>query len=99
MDILEFFPIVLFTLGSILLIVLIILGVKLINTIDKTNRLLDDSYRKMQTLNSFFNVIDHITDTLSSVSDSVVNTVSSVIGKLFYRGKKKNKKEEDDLDE
>jgi len=99
MDILEFFPIVLFTLGSILLIVLIILGIKLINTIDKTNRLLDDSYKKMQTLNSFFDVIDHVTDALSSVSDSVVNAVSSVIGKLFYRGKKKNKKEENDLDE
>jgi len=92
MDIMQAFPIVLYTLGAVLLVVLIILGVKLINTIDKVNNLLDDSYKKIQSLNGLFNVIDTITDTLSSVNDKLVGTVSSIIEKLFK--KKKNKKKE-----
>jgi len=92
MDIMQAFPIVLYTLGAVLLVVLIILGVKLINTIDKVNNLLDDSYKKIQSLNGLFDVIDTITDTLSSVNDKLVGTVSSIIEKLFK--KKKNKKKE-----
>ena len=99
MDILEAFPIFLYALGSVLLVVLIILGVKLIGTVEKINTILDDSYNKMKSLDGFFNVIDTITDTLSSVNDKLVGTVSSIVGRLFYKNKKKSKKKENDLDE
>ena len=92
MDIMQAFPIILYTLGAVLIIVLIILGIKLINTVDKVNNLLDDSYKKIQSLNGLFDVIDTITDTLSSVNDKLVGTVSSIIKKLFK--KKKSKKKE-----
>ena len=42
MTINDVLPVILYILGSILLVVLIILGIKLIQTIDRANVLLDD---------------------------------------------------------
>lgn len=89
-ELLEFLPIILYLLGAVLLIILIILGTKLIETVNKTNAILDDAYNKTKSLNGLFNAIDSITDTLSMLSDNIVGSITSVIGKLFN---KKNKKE------
>ena len=92
-DMVHYFPIVLYVLGAVLLIILIILGIKLIHTIDKTNMILDDAYNKTKSLNGIFAAIDSVTDTLSSISDSLVGVVSSVVSKVLPK-RKKNKKEE-----
>lgn len=89
-----FLPIVLYIFGIALLIVLIVLGIRLIQTIDRANRLLDDVEEKVSTLNNFFHLIDTITDNISFLSDRVVDAVSNVITKLFRR----KKKEEDDYE-
>lgn len=96
-EMLQVFPIILYLLGSVLLVVLIILGVKLIYTVNKTNEILDDAYNKTKSLNGFFHAIDSITDTLSNINDSIVVNVTNVLGKLFP--KRKNKKKEIDEDE
>ena len=96
MDIVEFLPILLYLLGIALLIILIILGIKLIHTIDKTNDILDDAYNKSKSLDGVFDAIDHVTDTLSTVSDTIVGALTSAVGKVFSR---KNKKKEIDEDE
>lgn len=98
-DLIQYFPIVLYFLGSILLIILIILSLKLIHTIDKTNKILDDAYNKTKSLNGIFDAIDSITDTLSSISDSMVGIVTSAIGRLFTRKRKSKDNEEDEEDE
>lgn len=87
-ELLDFFPIILYLLGTVLLVVLIILGVKLIYTVNKTNEILDDAYNKTKSLNGLFNAIDSITDTLSSVSDSIVSNITGIIGKVFRKKKK-----------
>ncbi len=84
-------PMLLYIFGIVLLIVLIVLGIRLIQTIDRANRLLDDVEEKVQTLNGFFHLIDTITDRLSFLSDKIVDTVSNAIGKLFNRKKKEEK--------
>lgn len=98
-DMIQYFPIVLYTLGSILLIILIVLSIKLIHTIDKTNKILDDAYNKTKSLNGIFDAIDSITDTLSSISDSMVGVVTSAIGRLFTRKRKSSDTEEDEENE
>lgn len=100
-NLLRFLPVVLYLLGIVLLVILIILGIKLIHTINKTNAVLDDVYEKSKSLNGLFNTIDTITDTLSNISDTVVGAVSGLIGKIFSIGKRKKHKleEEDDIDE
>lgn len=90
-ELLHYFPLVLYVLAAILLIVLIILGIKLINTINKTNIILEDAYNKTKSLNGLFNIIDSVTDTLSTVSDTLVASITNIVGKVFRRGKKKKK--------
>ncbi len=90
----SFLPIVLYIFGIVLLIVLIILGIRLIQTIDRTNRLLDDVEEKVHSLNGFFHLIDTITDNLSFLSDKIVDTVSNVITRIFKRKKKEEEEYE-----
>ena len=50
-------PIILYILGSILLVVLIILGIKLIITMNKIEKVVDDVNIKVNKLNNLFNII------------------------------------------
>ncbi|MEG1597059.1 MAG: hypothetical protein RR359_02145 [Bacilli bacterium] len=83
-----FLPILLYILGAVLLLSLIILVVKLIDTVDKTNLLLDDTKKKIESLNGVFNIIDTVTDSMSLISDKIVETVFNLIGKIFNKKKK-----------
>jgi len=90
----EVLPLILYGLGSILLIVLIILGVKLIKTMNKIEEIVDDINVKVSKLDGFFNIIDYTTDKLVSISDSVVDGVSSLINRVFKRKKRKESEED-----
>lgn len=81
----EILPIILYVLGSILLVVLIILGIKLIITMNKIEDVVDDINKKVKSLDSFFSIIDFTTDKLAMLSDRVVETVASLIKRLFKR--------------
>lgn len=89
----EILPIILYVLGSILLVVLIILGIKLIITMNKIEDVVDDINKKVKTLNGFFSVIDFTTDKLAMLSDRVVETIATFIKKLFRRKEEENKDE------
>lgn len=95
-EMLEFFPIILYLLGAALLIILIILGIKLIHTVDKTNEILEDAYNKTKSLNGLFNAIDSVTDTLSNLSDSIVSNITGIIGKVFHKRRKSEKENYDE---
>ena len=77
--------VVLYLLGSILLVVLIILGIKLIITMNKIENVVDDINTKVKSLNGFFSMIDYTTDKLALISDRFVDTVSSLIKRIFVR--------------
>ena len=94
MELLEFLQILLYMLGSILLVVLIVLGVKLIITMNKIEVVVDDISIKVGKLNGLFSVIDATTEKLSILSDKMVDAVSVLIRKIFKRKKRK-----DDIDE
>ena len=64
-DINSFFMILIYILGSILLVVLIVLGIKLINTVTKIDKLLDETHSKIKSLDRMFNVVDVITDSMA----------------------------------
>ena len=86
----EFLPIVLYSLGSILLVVLIILGIKIIITMNKIEDVVDDINDKVKSLNGFFSIIDYTTDKLALFSDKFVDVVSSLIKKIFVRKEDNN---------
>ena len=81
----EILSLVLYFLGSILLVVLIILGVKLIITMNKIENVVDDISTKVKSLNGLFSIIDTTTDKLALLSDRLVDVVSSIIRRIFKR--------------
>lgn len=99
MDILnEVFPIILYFLGAVLLVVIIILITKLISTVDKVNILLDDIEGKSQSLNGLFDAIGKVGDTLSVANNKVTGFVAGIASKLFKQ-KRKRKKDIEEEDE
>ncbi len=81
-------PFLLYILGSILLVVLIILGIKLIITMNKIEKVVDDINVKVNKLDGLFSLIDQTTDRLSHVSDIIINGISSVVYKIFKKKRK-----------
>ena len=81
----ESLVVVLYVLGSILLVVLIILGIKLIITMNKIEIVVDDITKKVKSLDGFFSIIDMTTDKLAMLSDRVVDMVTMVVKKIFRR--------------
>lgn len=87
----EFLEILVYVLGSILLLTLIILTVKLILSVDRINAILDDVEDKMKTVDEVFSVIDRITDSFSTISDRIVDSLASIVSKLFTTKKRRKK--------
>lgn len=98
MDILyDIFPLVLYFLGAVLLVVVILLLLKMMDTFDKINILLDDVESKSQKLNGLFDAIEGVGSTISSVNNRLTSFVTGLV-KNIIKSKKKNKKssKEDD---
>ena len=89
----DILPIIMYILGIVLLVTVIILVLKLIKTVDKTNILLDDLEEKSRSLDNLFYCVDSITDTIASVNDKVIDGLAGFFGKIF---KRKSRKEEED---
>lgn len=87
------FRLVLYILGSISLVTLIILMIKLTYTVDKANEILDDVDSKVKTLDGLFNAISTTSSAISSIGDKIFDKVLGLIGKISK--KNKNKKEEE----
>jgi len=92
MELTQALLILLYVLGSILLIVLIILGIKLIVTMNKIEGVVDDINKKVTSLDGLFSIIDMTTDKLSLLSDRMIDGITLLIKKIF--GSKKRKEDE-----
>jgi len=82
----------LYTLGVILLTLLIILTFKTIIAVTKFEKTLDDVHKKINSFNQIFNAIDFATDKIALVSESVISKMAGILLSLFS---KKNKGEEE----
>jgi len=95
---LTFLPIVIYFLLIAILVIGIILGIKAIKTMDKVDKIVDDVNDKMESLNSVFNIIDLVSEKVSTFSDKVIDVVSSLVSKLFFSKSNKNIEEEEDYE-
>lgn len=84
----DFLQVMMYILGSILLVVLIILGIKMIITMNKIENVVDNINTKANKLNNLFNIIDLTTGKLALVSDKVVDVISSIVSKIFDKKRK-----------
>ncbi|MDD4027704.1 MAG: hypothetical protein PHN54_01420 [Bacilli bacterium] len=84
-------PIILYAAGIALLIILIIIGIKFIKTMNKVEDIVEDVDKKVKSLNGVFNIIDNMTDKISSVTDRIVDSVAGFISRVFKNKKNKEK--------
>ena len=95
-DINSFLIMVICILSSILLVVLIVLGIKLINTITRVDNIMTEVEVRIRKFDKLFNMVDVVTDSMALVSDKVADSIVFCINKLFM---KKNKREGGDINE
>lgn len=81
-------------LSSILLVVLIILGIKLISTINKVDRLAGEFENRIKKMDNIFSIVDTFTDSMALISNKIVDGIVFGIKKIFPK-----KRKEEDLDE
>lgn len=84
--------VLLYVFGIILLMVLIILGIRMFNILEKADRVLDNIDKKVNSLDSLFDVIDRATVGINSITEKVSISMFNMISRIFSR-KKKNKEE------
>lgn len=95
-DVSTFLMILLYMLGAVLLVALIVLVIKLINTVNRVNGLMDEISMKITKFDKAFRIVDILTDNMALISDKLVDGMSYMIRKIFY---KKDKGKEEDIDE
>ncbi|MCI8547724.1 MAG: hypothetical protein HFJ38_02415 [Bacilli bacterium] len=84
--------VLLYTFGIILLIVLIILGIRMFNFLEKADRVLEKIDRRVDSLDNFFMVMDKTTSSITTITDKISFSVISLISRLFSK-KKRNKED------
>ena len=69
----------------VLIIIFIVLGIRLIRTMGKVNKLIDDVNEKMNKVDGVFDIIDKTTGYASNISEKITGVISSIIGFLFKK--------------
>lgn len=89
----EFLGVILDSLLIVLVIILIVLSLKALDTLNKVDAILDNTKKKLDSLDGVFNLVDTVSDKLTLVTDTVIGSIVSFITSIF------NKKGKGDIDE
>ena len=92
----DLLTVILLTLGCILLVVLIILGIKLIKTVKKADLLIDDVTRKSEKLDAAFDIIERSTGVVDKLNDKFISFVTGSLKKVFHKIRKDENNEEEE---
>ena len=79
-----------------LLLIGIILGIKLIITIDNVNYLVGDITKKVKSLDNIFNIFDMFSNKVGFLTDTIANFVKNIVNKIVSL--KKRKEEDEDYE-
>lgn len=91
----DLLTVILLSLGCILLIVLIILGIKAMKTVKKTNLLIDNITRKSEQLDATFEIIEKSTGVIDKLNDKFISFVTGTLKKVFHKTRKDEENEEE----
>lgn len=86
----EVLPVILYILGAVLLSCLIVLTIKLIIVVNKTEKVVDNITVKVKTLDTLFDVVGTVTGKFTLVTEKVVDGIALLIEKIFKRKGDKN---------
>lgn len=91
--------IIIYALLIVFLIIAIIIGIKLLFTINKIDELLNDVSNKIKSLDKVFEIVDFATDRMSMVTEVAISFLTTGFKKIFGSNKKKKKKIKEEEDE
>lgn len=89
----EFLGVILDSLLIVLVIILIVLALKALDTLNKVDAILDDTKKKLDSLDGVFNLVDNVSEKLTLVTDTIVGSIVNFITSIF------NRKGKGDIDE
>lgn len=78
-------PIIIYFLLIVLLIIAIVIGIKLITTMNKVDKLVEDVNEKLESLNDIFNMAEYISGKMSAISETIIGVVTTAISKIFKK--------------
>lgn len=81
----EFLGVILDSLLIVLVIILIVLALKALDTLNKVDIILDDTKKKLDSLDGVFNLVDTVSEKLTLVTDTVVGSIVNFITSIFKR--------------
>lgn len=90
MTMMEVLTVILYILGAILLTALIVLTVKLIITMNKIDKIVNNITEKVSVLDKVFEVAGLITGKFTAITDKIVDVIASTIEKVFKGKDDKN---------
>ena len=82
MELASALTIIIYFLLIVLITILIVIGIKLIITIDKVNQIVDDIKTKLSALDKIFTVVDLVNNKLSIITDAIVGFIAGTIKKI-----------------
>ncbi len=83
-------PIFIYILLIAMLVIGIILGIKLIITVDKVNVILDDVNEKISALDNVFRIISGVSDKFNLLSSKLTDMIVSLVSKIGNFRKRKD---------
>jgi len=92
----QFLPIIIYFLLIIVIVVGIVLGIKLIITMDKILNLVDDVQDKVNKVTPVFNAFGFISDKMNGVVTTVIGSIENLISNLLIRKRKEDRESESD---
>lgn len=81
----EVLPVILYILGSVLLVTLIILTIKIIITMNKIDKMVDNITVKVKTLDQLFEVVGTVTEKFSLIPNVIIDGISLLMEKIFKK--------------
>lgn len=90
----NFLPIIIYIALIVFIIIAIIVGIKLIATLNKVNRIADNVEQKVNTLNGAFALIDNVTSKVNGVYGKIADVIIGAFEKVFSK-----KEREEEIDE
>ena len=88
------FPVIIYVLGAILLIALIVVCIKILGTLKRVDKIIDDVEQKSSKIDGVFDLVANTTDTLSIISSKVFDFGIGFVSNLFSKKEKGNGKDE-----
>lgn len=93
MTVSEVLPVILYILGAILLVALIVLTVRLIITMNKIDKIVDNITVKVRALDGVFAVVETASSKFNLLTTQLVDTLASLISKIFSHKRKDDENE------